>query len=223
MLALVPENTASDAESPQQLLASLAAVAVIAGARQFTAPSFLIHLLTCLLAVASYVDLKSLKIPNWLTYTATIVAIVLNGLAAGLSAWTGMATPAWLGAIGFGPSLLGAGTGLAVMLVIYALSGRGAGDVKLAAAIGAIVGPIQIVAIILYTHLMAGIFVLVWITLQVGAKCLMASGGWLSSGRTVPVRVGAPASKLADLLARPVPLAGFFAFSSILVLGGLIP
>ena len=75
---------------------------------------------------AGWTDWRSRRIPNWLTMPALLVGIVVNVLASGLA---GMKT-----------SLLGAGFGLLVLLPFVLLRSLGAGDWKLAAALGAFVG-----------------------------------------------------------------------------------
>jgi prepilin peptidase CpaA len=79
-----------------------------------------------LLAAAAYTDLRSRRIPNWLT---------LAGFAAGLLA--GFLEGRWTG---LGAALLGGAAGFAVFFFVYVLGAMGAGDVKLMAAAGTFFG-----------------------------------------------------------------------------------
>jgi prepilin peptidase CpaA len=71
-------------------------------------------------------DLRTRRVPNVLTFPAVLAALVFHLFVHGLP--------------GLGWSAAGAFLGLLVFLPIFALGGLGAGDVKLAAALGAWVG-----------------------------------------------------------------------------------
>jgi len=81
-------------------------------------------------AVAVVEDLRSRRIPNWL---------IASGIAAGLLC--GGARAGWPG---LGMASAGAATGFVLFLVFYLLGGMGAGDIKLLAAFGALLGPAEI-------------------------------------------------------------------------------
>lgn len=91
-------------------------------------------------------DLRSRRIPNWLTVPGLLVGIAANAAASG---WPGVKT-----------SLLGAGLGLLVLLPFVALRGLGAGDWKLAGALGAFVGPRGLWDLLQVSVLVAGIMAL---------------------------------------------------------------
>jgi prepilin peptidase CpaA len=80
-----------------------------------------------LVGYAAITDLRVRRIPNWLTLT-----VVLSGLAQSLTSWA-LISPK--------QSLLGLVVGFAVTFLLYIVGGRGAGDVKLTAGIGAWLGP----------------------------------------------------------------------------------
>jgi prepilin peptidase CpaA len=88
-------------------------------------------------------DLRTRRIPNALTFGAALTALLFHGVTGG---WSGL-----LGAIG--GWLLGA----ALFFPIFALRGMGAGDVKLLAAVGAWLGPAQVIWVALITSVAGGI------------------------------------------------------------------
>lgn len=109
------------------------------------------------LTVATFTDLRSRRIPNWLVFPF---------LAAGIlaSPWR----PDWhansygFGWHGLGQSFAGLGIGLVIYGVMFILGGMGAGDVKLCAAIGAWVGPVQLMFGLVFTSIAGGLMVFAW-------------------------------------------------------------
>ncbi|MGE8365847.1 A24 family peptidase [Cupriavidus sp.] len=100
-----------------------------------------------LVLAAAALDLKSRRIPNWLTFGAWLLALPLqmamHGPAHGALAWT----TGWL-------------TGFACFLPFYLLRGMAAGDVKLMAAVGALLGAGMAFEIALLTFLLGGMWAL---------------------------------------------------------------
>ena len=97
------------------------------------------------LAAAVVTDVRTRRIPNWLTG-----AIAAAGF--GIACGGGAVTPA--------QAALGMLAGLLLMMPGHLIGATGAGDVKLMAAIGAVVGPGLIVRAFLYTAVAGGIFAL---------------------------------------------------------------
>jgi prepilin peptidase CpaA len=93
--------------------------------------------------VAGWTDYRSRRIPNWLTVPGLAVGIGINVAAAG---WGGLRT-----------SLLGAGLGLLLLLPFVLLRSLGAGDWKLAGALGAFVGTGVLVNLLVGSVFVAGI------------------------------------------------------------------
>lgn len=84
-------------------------------------------LLLLVLMLAVLMDWRRHRIPNWLTFGAFAMGLLLHYLF--LPNSESLA------------GIKGAGMGLVVLLPFYLTGGMGAGDVKLMAAIGALIGP----------------------------------------------------------------------------------
>ncbi|RWZ58245.1 prepilin peptidase [Halobacillus fulvus] len=85
-----------------------------------------ILLLSVLLIISVYTDIKERKIFNKVTLPTILIALVYSTITAGLSG-------AWF-------SLSGMLVGFGLLIIPFILGGMGAGDVKLMAAIGALMG-----------------------------------------------------------------------------------
>ena len=103
-------------------------------------------LLTPLLVTAIYTDLRWSRIPNWLTFSAMVVGIAGQ-------AWTG-------GLHGALFSVAGLPIGLGLFLLPYACRTIGAGDVKLMAAVGSMVGPFGSISVAFLSVLAGGLYAL---------------------------------------------------------------
>ena len=99
-----------------------------------------------LAAVAGWTDWRSRRIPNWLTVPGLLVGIAANAVAGG---WGGLKT-----------SLLGAGLGLLVLLPFVFIRSLGAGDWKLAGALGAFLGWRALADVLMGSVFVAGIMAL---------------------------------------------------------------
>lgn len=99
-------------------------------------------LLVVTLAAAGW-DLRTRRIPNWLTVSGALAGLVVNGWLWG-----------WRGAVE-------AGQGLGLALLVYAplvwLRGMGAGDAKLMAAVGALTGPANWLAVFALSGVLGGV------------------------------------------------------------------
>jgi len=91
---------------------------------------------------AAYYDLRVRRIPNWINVSGAILGLGLNIYFESIE-----------GALTATGGLLIA---LCIYVPLYALKGMGAGDVKLMAAIGAIVGPGNWLNIFIVTALLGG-------------------------------------------------------------------
>ena len=99
--------------------------------------------LTLGLAVAVVTDVKTRRIPNWLTGS-------LAGAGFGLAFGGGVVTPA--------QAALGLLTGLLLMMPGHLIGATGAGDVKLMAAVGTMLGPDLTFRAFLYSAVAGGVF-----------------------------------------------------------------
>ena len=100
-----------------------------------------------LLAIlAGWTDLRSRRIPNWLTVSGAAVGVVANTVLGG---WAGLKT-----------SLLGLVLGLGLLLPLVLLRSLGAGDWKLAGALGAFTGPTVLIDLLIGSVFVAGLMAL---------------------------------------------------------------
>jgi prepilin peptidase CpaA len=96
-----------------------------------------------LAAVACWTDVRTRRIPNWLTFPAALLGVAMATVAHGGQ-----------GAIASGLGLL---VGLLLFFPLFALKGLGAGDVKLLGALGAWLGASLVLAVAFYTSLAGGL------------------------------------------------------------------
>ena len=100
-----------------------------------------------LLTLACFTDLRTRRIPNVLTLTAAVAALVYH-----------FATGGWSGA---GWSVAGLAVGILLFFPMFALRGMGAGDVKLLGAVGAWLGVGQVATVALASSIAGGVIAVV--------------------------------------------------------------
>jgi prepilin peptidase CpaA len=93
-------------------------------------------------------DLRSRRIPNWLVFPFLIAGMVVAAVTGG---WSGL-----------GHSMLGVLFAAVALGLFYIVGGMGMGDVKLCAAIGAWVGPHQLLFVLVFMGLAGGVMALAW-------------------------------------------------------------
>jgi prepilin peptidase CpaA len=120
---------------------------------------------------ASIDDCRRRAIANWIN---------VAGLAAGL-VWHTVSA----GSAGLARSAGGAALGFGVFLIFYCLGGMGAGDLKLSAAFGALLGP-------------SGILVAALLAAPIGAAMAVVFIAWHRQARAIPY---APAITLGAWMA----------------------
>lgn len=99
--------------------------------------------LLAVLLIATFTDVKFRRIPNVLTFSTMLVALLVYTL---MSGWSGMLF-----------SLKGLACGFGVLLLPYLLGGMGAGDVKLMASVGAVLGAADTLIAFLVIALLGGV------------------------------------------------------------------
>lgn len=108
-------------------------------------------LIVCLL-VASFYDATTKRIPNWIS-----LILIISGVS-----WNFFSTD------GMGLRISGAGlaAGLLLMLPGYVLASMGAGDVKLMAAIGSVVGFSKVLDIVFYSYMIMFVISVIFIIVK---------------------------------------------------------
>jgi prepilin peptidase CpaA len=103
---------------------------------------------TVVLVAATYTDLRYRRIPNWLVFPFLLAGFVVSSWQHG---WHGL-----------GQSCLGFGLGLLIYGTLCFMGGMGMGDVKLCAAIGAWLGPEQLMVALVFIGIVGGILAFAW-------------------------------------------------------------
>ena len=141
-------------------------------------------------AVAIVTDLRSRKIPNWLTLPGLLAGIAINTT---ISGWHGLKY-----------SLLGAGLGLAALLPFVLLRSLGGGDWKLAGALGACLGPAPFWDLLVASVFVAGIMALALILWKGRLRQTLANMGHIL-GSLLSLRLPGPQVSLENPEALKVP------------------
>src|SRR5271168_2403213 len=96
--------------------------------------------------IAGVLDWRYRRIPNWLTVSGLGAGLAVNTI---LFRWPGLKA-----------ALLGTVLGLGLLLPFVLLRSLGAGDWKMAGAVGACLGPRQLLFVLVATILIAGVMAL---------------------------------------------------------------
>ena len=124
-------------------------------------------LLVLLLAAAVF-DVLYRRIPNWLTVAGVVLGIAMN---------TAIGWPE----AGILFSLTGLAVGFGIYAALYALRAMGAGDVKLMAAVGALVGWERWFGIFFITALIGGVMALILVVARGRLKKTLFNVGFILS------------------------------------------
>ena len=100
-----------------------------------------------LAASAGWMDLRTRRIPNWITVPAFVIGVAANTIVNGRS--------------GLKASLLGALLGFGLLLPFYLLRSMGAGDLKFVVALGAFTGPGRLLDVLIGSVFVAGAMALI--------------------------------------------------------------
>lgn len=182
--------------------------------------------LLSLCIVSTWTDFRTFRIPNWSTYPAIAWSFLVHGgvsialrlydadVVAGFAAQ-------WLSPLsGLGEALLGMLVGGAPLGLHYRLTGRGAGDVKLAAAVGSWIGAAPTATALVAAYCLAGVYAFGRACILLGPwavlhQLLIAVGSFLAPRWIAPARGGAVA-----VLDESVPMAGFLTVGVLIALIG---
>ena len=154
------------------------------------------------LAIATFTDLRSRRIPNWLVFPFMVAGL---GASFFRSGWQGLEH-----------SVGGFALGLAAFGVFAAMGGMGMGDVKLCAAIGAWIWSKQLCIALVWTGIAGGALALLWalfggflgeIFLNIGGLLF----GWLKRGPRPD-----PELNLNNAMARKMPYAPAIAIGTLM-------
>ncbi len=122
-------------------------------------------LLGILVAVAAIYDIRFRRIPNWLVLAGILAGIAWNFSSSGLS--------------GLGRGATGLGLGFILYFPLWLVRARGAGDVKLLAAVGAITGAGNCFWIFLLTAILGGVIALVLLMFRGRMRQTFFNVGWI--------------------------------------------
>jgi prepilin peptidase CpaA len=148
-----------------------------------------------LVVAAAVIDLRSRRIPNILVLPFLVLGFAVSVLAQG-----------WNGA---GQSLLGVLLAVTAMGVFCALGSMGMGDLKLCAAVGAWIGPSQLLIALVMTTLAGGVMAIGW----------AIAGGFLWEALRCSARLAVGKRKgltLASPTARKMPYAPAIALGTMM-------
>jgi len=179
--------------------------------------------LLLMLTVAAITDIRGKKIFNWTTYPGFIFALILNassiwiGDSQALSEGNQLAP----GEIGLWASALGALACFFPMIMIRNFTGGGAGDVKLATAIGALVGAQFGLKIVVFCYLIGGVSALILLTWTNGPWQVFITLIRRIGSRLLPMYVLPPTNEQALLFQGRMALGPYFALSALYVLSGV--
>jgi prepilin peptidase CpaA len=99
--------------------------------------------LVLVVLAAAWTDIRTRRIPNWITGAGAVLGLVAHAFNSGLpGAWT---------------SLAGLLLGCGIFLPFFLWGRMGAGDVKLFGVVGAITGPSALVLVFVFTALLGGV------------------------------------------------------------------
>ena len=168
------------------------------------------------LAVAVVTDLRSRRIPNWLVLPFLVSGVLISPWR---HDWIGVQGGGWHG---LGQSAGGALLGFLVFGVGFWMGGMGGGDVKLAAAIGAWIGPTQTFYALLLTSLAGGVMILCWFAYNGIANWYLIVATRLSAGDGLSGAASGSRPATADLLKRRMPYAPAIAIGTLMSFFALV-
>jgi len=146
--------------------------------------------------IAAAMDLRSRRIPNWLTVPAAAAGILTNTL---IYSWHGLG--GWHGLAQSGKGIL---LGIVLLLPFVLLNSLGMGDLKLGIALGAILGPSDLISVLILQVILAGIIALVVIVRSGRFRQTIRNIGHIL-GSLLALRMPGPAVSLDNPQASKIP------------------
>jgi prepilin peptidase CpaA len=154
-----------------------------------------------LVLISAATDLRSRRIPNRLVAPFLAAGMIVSCLSGGLHGLT--------------QSLAGIAIAVFGLGVFVWLGGLGMGDLKLCAAVGAWIGPSQLVFALVVTGLAGGVMALIWTARRHVTKEALQSTGDLITGMLGRKPGRPPRPTLRQAGARSLPYAPAIAFGTI--------
>ena len=150
--------------------------------------------LTAFVGACWFFDLRSRRVPNWLSFSATVMALALN--------------VSIHGAMGLIHCVFGLTMALVVLLGPFVLGGLGGGDVKMMGAIGALLGPALTIQALAIGFVIGGLITLVHLaylgkTAEVAGRTARMVASAITQRSLHPLRVDLDAP---DAIALPYTL-----------------
>ena len=155
-----------------------------------------------LVGVASYTDIRWRRIPNVLTFPAMGCGLILYLVTGG---WEGLLL-----------SLSGALLAPSILSLVHGGKGPGMGDIKMAAALGALLGPTLGVVAMLVSVIVGGLIAALWVSVEWG----IFGRGWLNDwmGRLFGRSRKEPAVQRKDVSGVAIPYGVALAIGTLLTL-----
>jgi prepilin peptidase CpaA len=151
--------------------------------------------------VAAVVDAWKFRVPNLLTLSLFVSGLAFHVCVGGFS--------------GLGESVKGAALGFALLIVVHATGGMGAGDVKLGAAVGAWLGATTTFHVLIVASIAGGVFALILI---LAARVASLLGLREARGSSI-FRPPADASTTKEALRRPDRRLRIVPFGAMIAVG----
>ena len=167
-----------------------------------TLPVWSMGFAVILVGIASYTDLRWRRIPNVLTFPAMGCGLILYLVTGG---WEGLLL-----------SLSGALLAPSILSLVHGGKGPGMGDIKMAAALGALLGPTLGVVAMLLGIIVGGVIAALWVSVEWG----MFGHGWLNDwmARVFGRSRKSPAAERKDVSGVAIPYGVALAIGTLLTL-----
>lgn len=154
-----------------------------------------------------WMDWRSRRLPNWWTAPGLVIGVALNAALLG-----------WAGARG---SLIGAGVGLLVLFPFVWIRAMGAGDWKMAGALGALLGARQLLILLWVAAIAAGVMAVIEILRRKRVRQTLSNIGQLIlSVVTLGRRGGQREVSLDNPRATTVPFGVAVALATVICFAG---